>query len=218
LGATQFGKNARLYRKKFMNDPDLVLELLEVAYKYGARGIEIVPVGRITEAAEKMMQNHSDFIVTGSTAPGPNPMIDELVQLNAKIIFAHGMVSDKQDDHLIKLLDEISSTGAIPGIALHNPISTIKFALENTEAKTFLVPFNLNGLFMGSQRELEQLIDGLKNCSFIGMKTLAAGKLDPDSAFSYVTKHNICAVTIGMTSINEAESSTKIALNHLQHK
>lgn len=218
LGAAQFGHNARVYRKRFMNDPHAVLEILEAAYKYGARGIEIVPVGRIGEAVEIMQQKYNDFVVTGSTAPGPDPMIDKLINMNAKIIFAHGMVSDKQDDYLLKLIDEITSKGAIPGIALHNPISTIKFAIENTDVKTFLVPFNLNGLYMGDQKELEELIDQLEDCSFIGMKTLAAGNLGPDVAMTYIAKHNICAVTIGMVSVEEAEVSTKKALYFLQNK
>ena len=90
--------------------------------------------------------------------------------------------------------------------------------IENTDVKTFLVPFNLNGLYMGNQKELEELIDQLKDYSFIGMKTLAAGKLDPDTAMNYIAKHNICAVTIGMVSIEEAEVSTKKALYSLKHK
>ena len=50
------------------------------------------------------------------------------------------------------------------------------------------------------------------------MKTLAAGNLGPDAAMSYIAKHNICAVTIGMVSVEEAEVSTKKALYYLQHK
>ena len=201
-----------------MNDPHAVLEILEVAYAHGARGIEIVPVGRIAEAVKIMKQRYHDFVVTGSTAPGPNPMIKELINLDAKIIFAHGMISDRQDNQLIDLIDEISSTGVIPGIALHNPVPTIKFAIEHTAIKTFLVPFNFNGLYMGNQKELEELVDELKDFSFIGMKTLAAGNLDVDSAFNYIAQHNICAVTVGMVSSDEAEESSKKALQYLQLK
>ena len=50
------------------------------------------------------------------------------------------------------------------------------------------------------------------------MKTLAAGKLDPKKAYEYISKHNICAVTIGMVTTEEAEISTKIALDALRSR
>ncbi len=217
FGAAQFGKKAREYRKKFMNDAGEVLKILEASYKMGGRGIELVPGGKITEAAKIMKDTHEDFIITGSTFPGPDPKIDELADLESKIIFAHGMVADKMDDRLINLVEEISSLGIIPGVALHNPVKTMKFIMENElKVKAILVPFNANGLYMGNKEELEKLVDENKHYSFIGMKTLAAGKLPPQKAYDYIKKHNIKAVTIGMVSVEEAKESTQIALNSLQ--
>ena len=216
MGATQFGKNARVYRKKFMNDVDAVLEILEACYKAGGRGIEIIPIGKIGKATKIMKETHNDFVITGSTFPGPDPLIEELIDVDAKIIFAHGIVSDKRDDKLIKMVDDIKSRGVIPGIAAHNPVSTLEFALENLpEVKAFLIPFNAKGMFMGNQKDLEELVDKNKHCSFVGMKTLAAGKLNPNEAYEYISKHNICAVTIGMVTTEEAEISTKVALEAL---
>ncbi|GAH91439.1 unnamed protein product, partial [marine sediment metagenome] len=97
LGASQFGKNARIYRKKFLNNVEAVLEILEACYEVGGRGIELVPAGKISEAARIMAETHDDFIITGSTFPGPDPLIEELANLDAKLIFAHGMISDKKD-------------------------------------------------------------------------------------------------------------------------
>jgi len=68
---------------------------------------------------------------------------------------------------------------------------------------------------MGNKQRLEEMVDRLDQYSFIGMKTLAAGKLDPEEAYSYIQKHNICAVAIGMVSTSQAEESTKIALSVL---
>ena len=104
----------------------------------------------------------------------------------------------------------------IPGIAAHIPVSTIEFALENANVKVFLIPFNRRGFMMGYRKKLEELVDNNKDCSFVGMKTLAAGNLDPQKAYEYISKHNICAVTIGMVTEEEAEVSTKIALKALQ--
>ena len=179
----------------------------------GGRGIELVPGGKITEAAKIMKERHEDFIITGSTFHGSDPKIDELADLDSKIIFAHGMVADKMDNRLINLLEEISSLGIIPGVALHNPVKTMNFIMENElNVKAILVPFNANGLYMGNKEELEKLVDENKQYSFIGMKTLAAGKLPPQKTYDYIKQHNISAVTIGMVSIEEAKESTQIAL------
>ena len=51
--------------------------------------------------------------------------------------------------------------------------------------------------------------------SFIAMKTLAAGIIEPKRAFEYISMHNICAVTIGIVNTQETEISTKIGLNNL---
>ena len=217
LGASQFGKNARVYRRKFLNHADAVLEILEASYEVGGRGIEIILAGKVTEAAKIMAETHDDFVITGSTFPGPDPLIKELAELGAKIIFAHGMVADKKDDKLEKLIDEIESMGIIPGIAAHNPVSTLESAFENLpNVKAFLIPFNTRGYLMGNQKELEKIVDSHKNHHFMGMKTLAAGKLDPNKAYEYISKHNICCTTIGIVSVNEARESTKMALKSLK--
>jgi hypothetical protein len=217
LGAAQFGKNARIYRKKFLNDSAAVLEILEASYEVGGRGIELVPAGKISEAAKIMGETHDDFVITGSTFPGPDPLINELAKLDAKIIFAHGMVSDRKDEKIEKLIGEIESLGIIPGIAAHNPISTLEYAFENLPSvKAFLIPFNAQGMLMGDQEKLEKTVNNHKDKYFIGMKTLAAGKLDINQAYDYISGHNISCVTIGMVSIEEAKLSTEIALKVLQ--
>ncbi|MFX1393774.1 MAG: hypothetical protein ACFFAH_09385 [Promethearchaeota archaeon] len=199
-----------------MNNVDAVLEILEACYKAGGRGIEIITAGKISEAAAIMKETHDDFIITGSTFPGPDPMLEKLIELDTKIIFIHGMVSDNKDTRLMRLVDDVSSRGVIPGIAAHNPVSTLEFALNNLpDVKAFLIPFNANGMFMGDKKKLEEIVDNNKKCSFIGMKTLAAGKLNLKKAYDYISKHNIRAVTIGMVTTDEAEISTKIALEAL---
>jgi hypothetical protein len=200
-----------------LNDKDAVLEILEACYEAGGRGIQLIPAGKVSEAAKIMAETHDDFIITGSTFPGPDPLIDELAELDAKLIFAHGMISDKKDEKLETLISEIESRGIIPGIAAHNPVSTLEYAFVNFPAvKVFLIPFNAQGLFMGDQKKLEKIVDSHKNHYFIGMKTLAAGRLDPNQAYDYLSKHNICCVSIGMVTVEEATDSTEIALKILQ--
>ncbi|MFX1311288.1 MAG: hypothetical protein ACFFHD_01575 [Promethearchaeota archaeon] len=176
-------------------------------------------MGKIIEASQIMSEVHNDYIVTGSTYPGKNSGIDLLIEAEAKIIFVHGMIADNKGKELLKHLDEIASNGIIPGIATHEPIPTINYAINNLlNVKAFLIPFNAIGAFMGDAKRLEQIIDSTNKYYFIGMKTLAAGKLDPIEAFEYLSIHNISAVAIGMVTIEEAKISTQIALEALTSK
>ncbi|KKN34288.1 hypothetical protein LCGC14_0795180 [marine sediment metagenome] len=216
-GAGQFGKMAPIYRERFFFKADAMLEIMEACYEAGGRGIGAIPFGKVNKACKIMKETHNDYVITGSTLPGPNPGIEKLIDLEAKIIYVHGSVSDGKNARVVKLLDEITSRGVIPGIATHNPLSTIKYALENNiKVKSFLVPFNVKGMMMGDQKKLEELIAQEKQISFMGMKTLAAGKIDPQKAYEYISKHNICAVVIGMVEAEEAKSATKFALEALQ--
>ncbi|MFX1496237.1 MAG: hypothetical protein ACFFBH_01800 [Promethearchaeota archaeon] len=216
IGAGQFGMKAYEYRRKFLYNAAAMVEILEASYKVGCRGIEVVPAGKISEAVKIMKDTHNDYIVTGSTYPGPDPLIEELIKIDARIIFVHGIVSDNMNKNLFKLIDDISSRGVIPGIAVHNPIPTLDFCFENLkEIKTFLIPFNSKGFIMGNQRKLETMVDSKKDYYFFGMKTLAAGRIDPKIAFDYISKHNIRSVTIGMTTTQEAIYSTRVALERL---
>ncbi len=216
IGAGQFGYKAFEWRRRFLNNPKAMLEILEASYAKGARGIEVIPSGKILEAAQIMSESHSDYVITGSTYPGEDPKIEILSKNGAKIIFVHGMVSDDKGTNLLRLLDEISNYGIIPGIATHDPIPTIKYCIENSlKVRVYLVPFNADGFLMGNAKELEEIIDNSKNIFYIGMKTLAAGEIKPDLAFKYIANHNISAVTIGMVTKQQAEESTKIALKSL---
>lgn len=220
LGAVQFGANAYVWRKKFLDNTDAMLEIMEAAYEAGARGIEAVPLGKIMEAAKIMSETHNDYVITASSAPGRHKAsIKELVDCNTKLIFLHGMLSDGRSNRMEKLLDLIASYGVIPGIATHDPVPTIKYCIENSlNVKAFLIPFNSEGSMMGRGNELVELVDNTKNYSFVGMKTLAAGSIKPEITFEYISKHNICAVTIGMVTKEQAKESTRIALEYLSTK
>lgn len=203
-----------------MNHPDAMLEIMESAYNAGARGIEAVPVGKIMEAAKIMSETHSDYIITASSAPGRHRgSIQELIDNDTKLIFLHGMVSDNKDNKIPKLLELISSQGVIPGIATHDPVPTIKYCIENSlNVKAFLIPFNSRGRMMGNSDELAKLVDSTRDYTFIGMKTLGAGKIPPKEAYEYISRHNISAVSIGMVTTQQAVESTKTALKNLSNR
>ncbi len=218
-GSPQFGDKAAMYREKFFNDASAMLEIMEACYEGGGRGIGAIPFGKVVEAVKIMKETHDDYVITGSTLPGvvPDPGIEQLIDLDAKIIYVHASISDKKNDRVIKLLEEISSRGVIPGLAVHNPVSTLEYVFENNlNAKTFLVPFNAKGMMMINQQKLEGLVDSKKETAFMGMKTLAAGTIEPTKAYEYISKHNIRAVIIGMVEVEEARNVAEIALKALQ--
>ncbi|MFX0035320.1 MAG: hypothetical protein ACFE9I_06735 [Candidatus Hermodarchaeota archaeon] len=205
--------------EKFLNHPKAMLEILEASYQVGARGVEVIPIGKVLDAAKIMVETHNDYVITGSTYPGIDSKIDSLIGVGAKLIYVHGMISDERNSKLIELLDEISNHGIIPGIASHDPIVTISHAVEkNLNVKVFLIPFNAHGSYMENAKKLEEIVDKTKMYDFIAMKTLAAGRINPEKAFTYISKHNISAVTIGMVTKFQAEESTKIALKFLSSR
>jgi len=140
-----------------------------------------------------------------------------LIDLDAKIIYVHASISDQKSDRVNKLLEDISSRGIIPGLAVHDPVPTLNYVFENNlNAKTFLVPFNTKGMMMIDQQKLEALVDSKKEIPFMAMKTLAAGTIEPTVAYEYIAKHNIRAVIIGMVDVEEARNVAEIALKALQ--
>lgn len=92
IGAGQFGKRGIRWRKRFLNKPNEMVNILEISYQSGARGIQAIPVGNILEAAKILGERYDDYVITGSTYPGKDPGIESLIEAEAKLIFVHGMV------------------------------------------------------------------------------------------------------------------------------
>ena len=78
-GAGQFGKLAPIYRKKFLFKVDAMLEIMKACYEAGGRGTGVIPFGKISKASKIMKETYNDYVITGSTWPGPNPGIEELI-------------------------------------------------------------------------------------------------------------------------------------------
>ncbi len=216
MGAGQFGPKAWLWRQKFLDNPENVSELLFATAENGGLGIEIVPVGRISEAIKDVREKFPEFTVTGSTYWERPYRIDDLNEIGAEIIFIHGAVADRRKINELELLvQKIRALKRIPGIATHEPTKTIPFIEDSgLDCPAILVPFNKTGLFMGDQKLLEKLVDN-SNKFFIGMKTLAAGRIKPEDAYGYIGDHNISAVAIGMVTKEEIKETVPIALKYL---
>ncbi|MFX1293728.1 MAG: hypothetical protein ACFFD2_02545 [Promethearchaeota archaeon] len=207
IGAGQFGSLGLIWRSTFLQNAELMIKLMLFSYKQGAKGVEAIPTGQILAASLQVKQIQPDFTILGSTLWESRVnyfLIDELITADAKIIFLHGSISDRRDIKLISvLLSKIRAAGKIPGMATHYPVQTINFIHQNQlDCPAILLPFNVNGEFMGDQKAVEELVNSL-DYFFIAMKPLAAGKIPPKKAFSYLGEHNISAVTVGMVTEEE---------------
>ncbi|NVM53705.1 MAG: hypothetical protein HWN66_08375 [Candidatus Helarchaeota archaeon] len=207
MGAGQFGSLGLKWRAAFFQNAGKMAELMIHSYNEGAKGVEAIPAGQIIKAALIAKEKCPDFTIIASTlweSKKNDFLIEELIKVDAKIIFLHGSISDQRDLNLIKpLLSKIRATDKIPGMATHYPHRTISFIHQNKlDCSAILLPFNVRGEFMGDQNAVEKIVDSL-DYFFVGMKTLGAGKIPPMKAFAYLADHNISAVTIGMVTKEE---------------
>ena len=207
MGAGQFGSVGLAWRMKYLENAELMAKLMIESYKHGAKGVEVVPTGQILKAASMTQQSFPDFTIIASTlweSRATNYLIDELVEVDSKLIFLHGSISDRRNLNLIQtLLSKIRGAGKIPGMATHDPLQTIPFIQQNKlDCPAILLPFNVRGEFMGNQRAVEEMVDSLEYF-FVAMKSLAAGRISPKIAFPYLGQHNISAVTVGMVTEEE---------------
>ena len=219
IGAGQFGARGLAWRLKFLNNPELMAYLMEKAYNLGAKGVEIVPVGKIIDAINIMKSNYPDYIVLASTH-WSEINIQELAEVyKSKVIFLHGNLSDKRNKTMIKnIFNEISSYSVIPGIATHEPVSTLQFIINNNiNCDIFLIPFNKAGFLMQNKNKLEDIVDN-SNKKFIAMKPLAAGQLSPQEAFEYISQHNISGVAVGLVYEEEINETVPIAIEKIGNK
>lgn len=220
IGAGQFSFKGLLWRRKFLKNAMAMAELMERSYEVGGGGAHVIPEGEIPNAVRMVREEYPDFKVIGSTLPYKvKEGIKELASLDAEIIFLHGEISDSRDEgKILELFDEIRGMGSLPGIASHNnPPKTIEFLLRRGIDAPVLLPFNKLGYAMNGKTELEQMIDTCP-LNFIGMKTLAAGRLKPREALEYVSRHKIRAVTIGAVTEDEVKETFSIALHYLGAK
>ncbi|MHA1230924.1 MAG: hypothetical protein ACTSRP_16390 [Candidatus Helarchaeota archaeon] len=219
MGAGQFGFRGLEWRAKFMNNANLMSELMIYAYELGAVGIEMLDIGKVADAIDIVCKKYSDYIVLASTHWSNLNIKNLAVRYKSKVIFLHGNISDRRNkDMILSIFEEIRSYNVIPGIATHEPIKTIKFAQDNNlGCEIFLIPFNKIGYMMSIQKKLEDLVDKSEE-TFIAMKPLAAGRIKPQEAFEYLIKHNISGAAVGLVSKEEIQETVPIAVKLFNNK
>ena len=222
IGAGQFGMKALEYRKKFFDFPERMAEIFVEFGRLGMPGAHLIGYPTILEAAE-ITRSEGEFIYTGTNTPGRATIesIHQLGKVECEIIFVHGMFVDDFNIPIIqKLVGEIENVGAIPGFATHEPTRTLPKIIEHKEslgAKALLVPVNPLGYAMDNN--VNETVELMEKCGLdiVAMKPLAAGRIPPEEGFKFaLTQPNIKAVTVGISSKDQVESTVSAFMSVFQ--
>jgi hypothetical protein len=212
IGAGQFDSRARDYYTQFYQNPENMEKIIAKSIELGVPAIHAIAYDRIIEVINRVQQSNQVKIFCSITI-GLNDWRKEIYEskiIDPQIAFIHGTITDARNMSILgKMMDEIMKAGIIPGCATHNPLETIPF-LEGSglDIKIYFAPVNPTGRYLG--REPQRVIELLKNAArpVIGKKVLAAGRIEPERAFSFVSKiHNIKGIAVGIASLQEAEET-----------
>jgi len=212
IGAGQFRSKAADYYKKFYQNPQNMEEIIIKSVKLGIPAIQAIAyegiIQTIKNVREKLQINLFSSITIGFH--DWRKELEESKVIDPQIAFIFPSITDLRNKAKLKeVIDAVKEAGVIPGCATHNPIKTLPF-LEDSglDIKVYLAPINPEGKFMGSEpAKVLELYEKAKK-PVIGKKVLAAGDIGPEEAFPFVSKiENIKGITVGITSIQEAEET-----------
>lgn len=222
IGAAQFGHRARLYQLDLYNQPENITKIIKKSYELGITGIQLVPYEPVVKAITWALNDGCEMNIVGTVRPEcEKDDIELLNKLEASSMLIHGVLTDQLNyDFLIDMLEDISQTGAIAGLATHRPFNSTKNLLESPILDLFdiyMVPVNKTGylmdtdFFMEKERaELRELIKKIDK-TVIAKKTMAAGIMNPNDAFDYLkTLDYVDLMTVGIASESEARETFHI--------
>ncbi len=216
IGAGQFGGRAYLYHLKFYMNPMNIVKIASKAVELGVTGVQALPHRPILQAL-KAVEGERGVKLTVVGTIGPDDPIEDIKSfkgLNTVAMVLHGALTDGRSERQIsKLLDEIRAANSLAGVATHHPFSTLSWLLRTElDVDLIMLPFNKLGAFMDAKPErVAELVKGVKK-PVLGKKALAAGRIPPDEALSFVAKSGcIDAVALGIASEHEAEETFKAA-------
>ncbi|MEN4020436.1 MAG: hypothetical protein PQ965_03830 [Methanobacteriaceae archaeon] len=222
IGAAHFGHRARLYQLDLHDKPENITKIIEKSYELGITGIQLIPYEPVVKALKWAIKDGCKLNIVGTLRPEyEKEDIALLNELEASSMLIHATVTDQLNyDFLGDILEDISQTGAIAGLATQRPFNTTKNLLKSSILDLFdiyMIPINKTGylmdtdFFMDNERaELEELIKKIDK-TIIANRTLAAGILTPEDGFNYIkTVDFIDIVAVGIASEAEAEETFAI--------
>jgi len=217
IGAGQFGAKSYVYYRQFYENPKNIAKIIIECVKLGCNAVQVICCPPVLAAIQEAVRaTDTEIFIMGSTGLGEiSTEIESMKQLKAQSIVTHGSYTDrilnKNPEKLRRTLQGIKD--GIVGIASHMPGTMIEKAAVIEEVKLMLVPFNKIGVFMDPSFESTlQAAESARRIGkkIIGMKSLAAGRLEPAVAFQFL-KGRVDGVAVGLTNMEEIKETLEVA-------
>lgn len=226
IGAGQFGPRASKWFHLFFHNVDAMAELMAAGCHIAPPGgVHVIAYPTIIAATRKVQKTHELIVTASLTADDPLESLDRLSSLDATVIFLHGTLVDQAVRNsnsaiLLPLIEQIRSSGALPGLASHKPIALLEWLSIHKLPEPFglLLPINQTG--WGVDGPVDKLLSLMQNREqpVMAMKPLAAGTLLPDNAFSWLAEHKeISAITAGAVSIEQIQENLELIKRLMQN-
>ena len=214
IGAGQFGRRAREYYIKFSENPNLITEIALESFKYGAEGVQVLPVEYIIEAIKRAVRTSGKDIAIIPTITSITD-VNYFEDMNVPVVIIHGWLFDRGNFTLIKdLTVALKDRGFLVGQALHRPCYGIEKMLElELELDVIMVPLNPIGYMYDCEEKVyvDKLykIVGKHKVKVIAKKTLAAGRVSVEEVVKYMKpmRNIINSIAVGITSKEEARET-----------
>ncbi len=216
IGAAHFGHRSRLYQLDLYDQPENITKVIKKSCELGISGIQLIPYEPVVKALKWAIEEGCELNIVGIVRPEfESEDINLLNELEASSMLLHGTITDTLNYNVLgDLLEKISQTGAIPGLATHRPFNSTKNLLESNILDLFdiyMIPVNKTGYLMDTdvfmEKERSELQDLIKKIdkTIMANKTMAAGILTPNDAFDYLkTLDYVDLMTVGIASEAEA--------------
>jgi len=224
IGAGQFGPRAFSYQAKFFNKPSAVAEVISATVELGVMGVQALPYPFIIKAIERVEAEIGVDLAVVATLGPDDPSGDMLLfdGLDVRAFLTHGALTDGPKwPGLEELMEEVRSSGALAGYVSHRPMRALERigSGELPRPDIVMLPFNAIGYMMDAPPET--MTKALKHLGLkaIGKKVLAAGRLGPEEALSFVLQYEqVASLAIGVASAEEAKETFGILAKLLGHR
>ncbi|AGK61748.1 hypothetical protein Asulf_01777 [Archaeoglobus sulfaticallidus PM70-1] len=210
MGAGQFGSRAEEYHRRFYSNPGLISQFFIYFSSKCYPCIHIAPYPPIIEAVELTAEVRSINVI--ATVEDESE-IELIINFDPIIVFLHASVTDQLDIEKIRSFAEsCHDLGIIPGIATHKPGYVLPKIDEIELVRAYMVPINPIGLYMEPSYDTALLaIENSKNSGkyIFGIKTLAAGRINPYKGFPFAFKYSD-SIIVGFTELDQIDEACRI--------
>jgi predicted aldo/keto reductase-like oxidoreductase len=218
IGAGQFGSKSAYYYQQFYLNPVNITRLYMESIEKGLNAIH-TPCDHILVKAiwEADNATGSSSFIMATLEPRDIQKQLGLYSNNAETVLLHGSFTDAYLEEIDETLSFVKGycRGALTGIATHNPGAVIPKIIDKPDIEVILAPVNGLGLFMEPSPEstLKAVMEArAKGIVVFAMKPLAAGRLNPKEAFSYL-KDKVDGLVVGVTTSQELTQVIKASEN-----